>query len=88
MRINNAIIISILTLIIGFFFNKPHILIPTSVLTPGVVDLFTRKWVISNRLGSAKNLSALLKLFFTLIGFYAMIGQLACIGLIIWWLML
>ena len=56
-----------------------------SILAAGVIDLFTRAWVMSDRLGSARNLSALLKFFFALIGFYAMIGQVVCIGLIIWW---
>lgn len=88
MKINSAILISFPTLLLGFLFSQPYLWIPLSVLIAGVIDLFARKWVISNRLGSAKNISALLKLFFTLMGFYAMIGQLVCIGLITWWLIL
>ncbi len=86
MRINSAIIIAFVALFIRFFSNQPYLCIPLSVLIAGLIDLYTRRWVISDRLGSAKNLSALIKFLFALIGFYAMLGQIVCIGLIIWWL--
>ncbi len=85
MKINLAIIISVIVLLIGFFTNQPYLWIPATVLIAGIIDLFTRQWVSSDRLGSAQTFSAILKLLFSLIGFYAMIGQIACIGLIIWW---
>ncbi len=85
MKINSAIIIALLTLLLGFFFNQPYLWIPLSVLVAGFVDLFTRQWVMSNRFGTAKNLSVLLKFLFTLVGFYAMLGQIACIIIIFWW---
>ena len=85
MKINYAIIIALLTLLLGFFFNQPYLWIPFSVLVAGFVDLFTRRWVLSDRFGTAKNLSALLKLLFTLVGFYAMLGQVACVVLVFWW---
>jgi len=85
MRINTAIIISFIVLLIGFFTNKSFLWIPLSVLGAGFFDLLTREWVLSDRIGKAKNLSILLKLFFAVVGFYAMIGQIVCLGLIIWW---
>lgn len=85
MRINTAIIISGVTLGIGYFFNQPYLWVPLSVLVAGFIDLFTRNWVASDRFGSARALSAYLKFFFALVGFYAMLGQIACIALIIYW---
>ncbi len=85
MRFNTAIIISLITLGIGFFFHKPLLWLPISILLAGVVDLFTRQWVASDRLGRARNLSMSLKGIFALIGFYGTVGQIACIVLIVWW---
>lgn len=85
MRINLAIIISVLVLLLGFFTDKLYLWIPISVLIAGIIDLFSRRLVSSDRLGRAKVLSSILKLLFALIGFYAMIGQIVCIILLIWW---
>jgi hypothetical protein len=86
MKINLSIIISFIVLLFGFFAKESFLWIPLTVLITGVIDLLTRRWVISNKLGSAKNLSAIVKLLLTLIGFYAMIGQFVCVLLLIWWL--
>lgn len=88
MKINSSVLIATSVLLLGFFLNKSYLWIPLSVLTTGIIDLFTRQWVNSPRLGSATNFSVLLKFFLALIGFYAMLGQIACIGLIVWWLFL
>ena len=85
MRLNTAIVISLITLLLGFFFEKVYLLVPLSVLIAGIIDLFTRQWVMSDRVGQMQRLSVTLKSLFALTGFYAMIGQVACIGLIIWW---
>jgi len=85
MKFNTAIIISFITLLLGFFFEQPYLWIPLSVLVAGIIDLFTRQWVMSDRVGQMQKLSMTLKSLFALIGFYAMIGQMVCIGLIIWW---
>jgi len=85
MKFNTAIIISALTLLLGFFFEQSFLWIPLSVLIAGLIDLFTRRWVMSDRVGQAQRLSMTLKSMFALVGFYAMIGQVVCVGLIIWW---
>ena len=85
MRLNTAIVISLITLLLGFFFEKVYLWVPLSVLVAGIIDLFTRQWVMSDRVGQMQRLSVTLKSLFALTGFYAMIGQVACIGLIIWW---
>lgn len=60
--------------------------VPVTVLIAGFVDLWTWPWVMSPRLGSARNLSIALKSFCALFGLYAMVGMLACVALIVWWL--
>ncbi len=41
---------------------------------------------MSDRLGRMREVSALLKMLLALIGFYAMLGQVACIVLAGWWI--
>lgn len=86
MRFNTSIIIAGITLIAGVVFQQPYLWIPLSVLAAGVVDLFTRQWVMSDRLGRMREVSAFLKMLLALIGFYAMLGQVACIVLAGWWI--
>lgn len=85
MRITVAIIISLLTVIIGLALAKPYTLVPVSFLIASIIEILTRRWVASRRLGSWTNLSFTLKLIFMLIGFYALIGQIVCVVFIIWW---
>ena len=85
MKINLAIIVSFIVLLIGLFVGENYLWIPISVLIAGVIDLLTRQWVISDRLGSVQTLSIMLKSLLALIGLYAMIGQIACVILLIWW---
>lgn len=85
MRINIAIVISGITLMLGAILNKSYLWIPLSVLVAGLIDLFTRRWVVSDRLGSAVNISMFLKSFCSLAVLYAMVGEVICVGLIIWW---
>ena len=86
MKINSAILISLSIILLGFFFNQPYLWIPLSVLAAGFIDLFARQWIASDKLGTARNLSVILKFFFALVSFYAMLGQIACVGLVLWWL--
>ena len=85
MKINTSIIVSGITLLAGLFSQQPYLWFPVSVLAAGIIDLFTRGWVASDRLGSATNLSVLLKSICSVAVLYAMVGQVICIGLLIWW---
>lgn len=86
MRLNTSIVIAGVTLIAGVVFQQPHIWVPLTVLVAGVIDLFTRQWVMSDRLGSMTELSLFLKMILALIGFYAMLGQFACLVLAGMWI--
>lgn len=85
MKVNSAMLISLPVLLLGYFLNQPHTWIPFTVLLASAVDLLTRKWVSSDKIGTARNLSILVKGLFGLIGFYAMLGQIICLGLVFWW---
>jgi len=85
MKLNTAIVISLLTLLLGVFFDQSYLWIPLSTLIAGSIDLFTRQWVMSDRVGEMQKFSMSLKSFFALVGFYAILGQIVCVGLIIWW---
>jgi len=86
MKISLALIISSSTVLIGLFFGKP-LIFPISFLLASVIELSTRNWVNSMRLGSMRNLSITIKSLLALIGFYALVGQAVCIVIIIWWFM-
>jgi hypothetical protein len=87
MRLNSAIIFSAVAFVAGLALGRPHFWwVPLTVLFAGFVDLWTRAWVMSPRLGAARNLSMVLKSICALLGLYAMLGQLICVGLLIWWI--
>ena len=74
------------TLLVGLWFNGQWLWIPAAVLMASIVDLFTRAWVASDRLGTATSVSILLKFSFAMVGFFAMVGQLICVGLVAYWI--
>ena len=86
MRLNNSTVVAGLTLLIGAAFSEGHLWIPMTVLAAGIVDLFTRSWVTSSRVGQWARVSVFIKFVLSLVGLYATLGQLACLGLIGWWL--
>jgi hypothetical protein len=87
MRLNTAVVISAVAVVAAFALRlPPWWWVPLTVLFAGFVDLFTRSWVMSRRLGSARRLSMALQSICATLGLYAMLGQLICIGLVIWWL--
>ena len=85
MRITFALVISAVTLLVGIYFAKPILWLPGLTLAASIIDLLTRDWVNSNRLGANMGASAILKMACSLIGLCATIGQLACIVLLVWW---
>lgn len=86
MRLNLAIVVSAITLTVALFAGRPRLWwLPATVLVAGFVDLATRRWVMSPRLGSARTLSMALKSLCAVIGLYAMVGILVCAGLLVWW---
>lgn len=85
MKLSLALIISTLTTTVGLIFSRSPILLPISIVLASIIDINTRDWVRSNKLGRQRTLSISLKIIFSLIGFYAMVGQLLCIWLLIKW---
>jgi hypothetical protein len=85
MRINTASIIAIITLAVGLNFGKSLLWLPASILVAAVIDLFAQPYYSSPKLGHWQNTTAFLKFLLSLIGFYATVGQLICMGLLLWW---
>jgi hypothetical protein len=86
MRLNTAMVVSAGTLIAGLVFVEDHLWIPASVLAAAIVGAGTRGWYSSDAVGEWAALSIILKFICALVGFYATVGQLVCVGLIGWWL--
>lgn len=85
MRLNTAVAIAAVTLVVGLLAGEGQIWIPATVLVAGIVDLLTRSWTSSSRVGTS-GFSAVIKTVFLVIGLYATIGQIVCVGLMAWWL--
>lgn len=85
---NLALIVASITTFLGFYFDKSTLWLPVTVFRASVFDLLTRKWVMSERLGSSKTLSMFLKSLCSLVIIYATIGQIICVWLVIKWFIL
>lgn len=85
MRLNTPVVISALIFALGLILHKFYLWVPASVFVAGLVWLVLGGFALSNKRGSNVGASEGLKLVVNLIGLYATIGQLACIGLLIWW---
>jgi len=86
-RLNAPTVIAGATLIVGLVFQKGQLWIPATVLAAGLIDLFTRRWVASNRVGKWPNADNFLKFVCALVSFYAIVGQVVCLVLIpVWFL--
>ena len=82
MKLNISLIISLVTLVTGFFLPIPF-WFPISVAVASIFSLKVSSWVNSDRLGSSVSLSMFLKFICSSIMFYAAIGQYICIFLIV-----
>lgn len=85
MRITSGVIIAFVTLFLGLIFKQPYLWLPLSIFIASVIDLFTRRWVASNEIGTWMYFSVILKFLFAMLSFYATVGQVICMGLIFWW---
>ena len=85
-RLTTAIVINGLCAIPGVVWLFEFWWVPVSGLLAGLIELPTRDWLASDRLGTARGLSVIVKFLFALIGFYALITQLASIALVVYWI--
>lgn len=77
--------ISALVLLIGVVTEQEYLWLPTTVLAASFIEIYSRDWITSEKLGSAKNTSATIKLLLMLVGMYALVGQFILIALLIYW---
>ncbi|HBF00758.1 MAG TPA: hypothetical protein DDW46_06830 [Dehalococcoidia bacterium] len=87
MKTTTAITITGFTAAWGLIAGNPFLWLPITGLFAGVIDLFTRDWVRSPKLGASIKFSLYLKLVLTLMGTYAMLSQFACVVLMIYWIL-
>jgi hypothetical protein len=85
MRLTTAIVISGLTVIVGVLFKQSYSWIPLLIFIASIVEIYTRKWVSSDKVGTNPKISIVGKFLFALIGMVALFGQVICLGLIIFW---
>jgi hypothetical protein len=85
MRLNTSVVISALTFSGGLIWHKLYLWVPASVFVAGLVWLVLGGFASLKKRGSNAAASEGVKLVVNIIGLYATIGQLACIGLLIWW---
>lgn len=88
MKINRSIIISIIAIVIGLLLKTTFLWLPISVLVAGIIDSITRRWVLSDELGSHQKQSILIKFFLSLVIGYASLGQYICLALTTWWIII
>jgi len=86
MRMTSALAITALCSVWGAIAGHPYLWLPCTGLAASIVDLFTRSWVTSPRMGRAAAVSAILRSVLVLVGLYALVAQFACVGLGIYWL--
>ena len=87
MKTTTAITITGFTAAWGLIAGNPFLWLPITGLFAGVIDLFTRDWVRSPKLGASIKFSLYLKFVLTLMGTYAMLSQFACVVLMIYWIL-
>lgn len=85
MKLNLSFVVSLITITIGLLMSQ-SIFVPITVLIASVIDLLTREWVMSEKVGTAVGLSIILKFIFSAIGMYALLGILINIILIFIWI--
>jgi hypothetical protein len=88
MRLSTSILINAICLIIGILLKEGFLWIPISGLIASLIEVNMRKWVSSDRLGSAIKINVILKFGLSLIGFYSLLSQIACVGVLLYWLFL
>ncbi len=92
MKLNTASVIAAFTLLAGWYFHQPYLWVPATILLAAVVDLFTRRLVMSDDRATALDFPPILwgsapylKAIFGIVGLYAMVGQVICATLLAWW---
>lgn len=87
MRLTSAVVITAGCAAWGTVAGHSNLWLPYSGLAASIVDLLTRSWVTSSRLGEAAVTSAILKFLLMLVGVYAVMSQFVCVAVGLYWLL-
>ena len=86
-KLTTAFVITAGCSVWGTIEGYPYLWIPYSGVVASIIDLFSRKWVKSEKLnGLLMGLSIVPKFALSLIGVYAMLIQFACLALGVYWI--
>jgi hypothetical protein len=88
-KLTTAFVMTVICSVWGTIEDYPYLWVPYSGVVASTIDLFSRKWVKSEKLdGLLMGLSIVPKFALSLIGVYAMLIQFACLALGIYWIMI
>lgn len=86
MRVTPSLLVTVACSLWGVATKQPLAWVPVSGALASVIDLATRGWYMSDRVGEMRATSETLKTLLTLVGGYALLAMLASIGIGVWWL--
>lgn len=86
MRLTPSLLVTVACSLWGLAAKQPLTWVPVSGALASVIDLGTRGWYMSDRVGEMRATSEILKTLLTLVGAYALLAMVGSIGIGIWWL--
>lgn len=86
MRLTTGFVVTAICALWGTIAGLPYVWVPYTGLAASIIDIPTRSWVLSNKLGEWMLFSSILKFAVAMIGIYGMLAQFACIGLAVYWI--
>ena len=84
-KLKLATVVSLITVLVGFFLDKPYLWFPIAVLIAAIISLIVNNKVTCDDLGRAQTTSAFLNVLLSITMFFATFGWILCVGLMIWW---
>ena len=86
MKLKVATAVSLVTVLVGFFSDKPYLWFPIAVLIAAINGLIVNKKVTCDDLGRAHTTNVFLNVLLSITMFFATFGWIVCLGLLIWWI--
>jgi hypothetical protein len=85
MRVTPGLIVGIVVLLIGIVFRKPYLSVPIATVVCSLIDLISRPWWTSERIGKWTSFIIILKFVLSLCATAALLGTIVSLGLAVWW---
>ena len=88
MKLKLVTVVSLITVVVGFFLNGPYLWFPIAVLISAIISLIVSNRVTCDDLGRAQTTNLFLSYLLSITMFFANFGWVVCVGLLIWWVLL